>query len=229
MEIEIWSDFACPFCYMGKRNLEIALRGFEEREEVDVVWRSYQLMPDFDPTTGERDIYRYLSAKYRISTDEARQMNAQIIENAEKIGLSYNFDALKVANTFDAHRLSYLAREHKLQNELSEKLFEATFTNGQDLGEHGVLQAIAESVGLDSQLVRQTLQSQAYADNVREDISRAETYGIRGVPYYIINNTAAVTGAQAPALLLKAIADAYDKLQVNIDDEDQGGETACAV
>jgi predicted DsbA family dithiol-disulfide isomerase len=186
-------------------------------------------MPDFDPATGERDIYRYLSAKYRISIEEAKQMNAQIVENAAKVDLTYIFDILKVANTFDAHRLSQFAREHNLQNQLNEKLFEAMFTNGQDLGDHNVLQSIAESVGLEPQAIRQTLQSQAYADNVQEDIARAETYGIKGVPYYIINNTAAVTGAQPPALLLKAIADAYDRLQVNIDDEDQGGETACAV
>ncbi|WP_410513925.1 DsbA family oxidoreductase [Paenibacillus sp. BR2-3] len=195
MKIDVWSDYACPFCYIGKRRLENALSQFPHRDKVEVVFRSFQLDPSAK-VNGNKDIHDVLAGKYGMSRDKAKEMNEQVGEQARGVGLDFHFDTMVHTNTFDSHRLSHYASGQGKGAEMSERLLRAYFTDSLNLGERSVLVSLAAEMGLDQAETAAMLESDAYIHEVNGDIEEGQRLGITGVPFFVINNKYAVSGAQ---------------------------------
>lgn len=204
MKIEIWSDVVCPFCYIGKRRLEEALASLQLDSTPEIIWKSFQLDPDFVPEEKESP-YTYLAKRKGISVAESEQMHANVVEAARAVGLDYRFDKAVVANTFDAHRLSHLATAHQLGEQLEERLFAAYFTEGKDLNEHETLITIALEAGLPENEIREVLDGNRFADAVQADIQEAMAIGVRGVPFFVFDRRYAVSGAQPVEVFTETI------------------------
>lgn len=204
MKVEIWSDVMCPFCYIGKRRFENALKQFSEKEKVQVEWKSYQLNPDL-VTESNKNLNEYLSETKGWTIDYVRKLNERIIAMAQQEGLTYNFDHVIVANSFDAHRLSHLAKKYNLQNELEEKLFSAYFTEGKNTGDKETLAQLGVEVGLDADEAKEILNGKNFTDEVRQDIYEAQQLGISGVPFFLFNNKYAISGAQETKTFIQAL------------------------
>lgn len=195
MKIDIWSDYACPFCYIGKRRLEHALSQFPDRDKVEVVFRSFQLDPNAS-VKGNKDIHDMLAAKYGMTREKAKAMNEQLAEQARGVELEFNFDTIIPTNTFDSHRLSHYASAKGKAAEMTERLLRAYFTDSLHLGDREVLAGLAAEVGLDAAEAAAMLESDAYADQVNADIAEGQRLNITGVPFFVFNNKYAVSGAQ---------------------------------
>jgi predicted DsbA family dithiol-disulfide isomerase len=204
MKVEIWSDIVCPFCYIGKRRFEAALKDFAHKEEVEVVWRSFQLDPDLKPVAGQ-SVHEYLARRKGISLQEATEMNAYMAGVAREVGLHYDFDNAIRTNTLNAHRLTHLAAKHGRQDAAEEKLFAAYYSEGKDIGNPETLVEIGESVGLNGDEIRKTLQSEAFKAEVLADQDEAQQLGVRGVPFFVFNQKYAVSGAQPSAVFLQTL------------------------
>lgn len=213
MNIDIWSDVVCPWCYIGKRRFESALDRFDHRDEVAVTWHSYELDPAAPSTPAgvEGDYVGRLAAKYRGGVEQARQMLDSMTQAAVAEGLAYHFDIAKPANTFDAHRLLHLAGERGVQGEVKELLLRATFTLGLPIGDHATLTDLAVTAGLDRDEVASVLAGSSYADAVRADQAQARAYGITGVPFFVIDAKYGVSGAQPAESLLEVMTKAWQE------------------
>ena len=210
MKIEIWSDIACPWCYVGKRRFEQALRQFEHAGDVEVVWRSFELDPHAPRTHAEsQDVL--LAKKYGMPVEKARAMNERMAGEARKEGLDFHLDRVKVGNTFDAHRLVHLAAESGRADAMKERLMRAYFTEGEAVGEPDTLIRLGTELGLDEARVRAVVSGDAYANDVRADEERARSFGISGVPFFAIDERYGVSGAQPPEVLLGALRQAYEE------------------
>ncbi len=207
MNVEIWSDVACPWCYIGKRRFDVALSRFEHRDAVDVRWRSFELDPSA-PAVREAAYADHLAAKYRVATGQAEEMIDRMIEAGAANGVVLRFDKARPGNTFDAHRLLHLAAERGVQAELKERLFHATFTKGAALADVDVLVSLAEAAGLDAGEARAVLESDRYAEEVRADERRAAELGITFVPFFVFDGRLGVAGAESPDLLLEVLEEA---------------------
>ena len=205
MRVEIWSDVVCPWCYIGKRRFEQALASFPHRDEVEVVWRSFELDATA-PAERTEGTAAHLAAKYALSADKAQEMLDSMTATAAKDGLDFRFDVMRGGNTFDAHRLLHLAGERGVQDAVKERLLRATFTEGEPVADHKVLVRLAAEAGLDADEAREVLQSGDYADEVRADQRDAQRFGITGVPFFVIDRTYGVSGAQ-PAEALRQVLD----------------------
>ena len=211
MKIEVWSDFVCPFCYIGKRRLETALSQFPHKEKVEIEYKSFELDPNSQKYSGS-NIHEILASKYGMSLEQAKQSNAGIAKQAAAIGLSFNFDDMKPGNTFDAHRLAKFAKTKGKDREITEKLLHGYFTESIDLGDTETLVNLAESVGLNRQEAHAILQDKtAYANDVRNEESMAKQYGISGVPYFIINQKYAISGAQPTETFASALQQIWEE------------------
>jgi len=196
MKIEVWSDFVCPFCYIGKRRLELALEQFPYRDQVEVEFKSFELDPN-SPKYDGRSIHEALAAKYGMSVEQAKQSNEGLGRQAATVGLTFNFDDMKPGNTFDAHRLAKLGKAQGKEAVLTEKLLHAYFTESKNIGDHETLADLAESAGIDRNEALKVLEdSSQYGNDVRIDEALAQQYGISGVPFFIINSKYAISGAQ---------------------------------
>ncbi|MBS4178922.1 DsbA family oxidoreductase [Lederbergia citrea] len=205
MKIEVWSDFVCPFCYIGKRRLEEALSNFPHRDQVEVEFKSYELDPN-SPKDSNQKIHEVLAAKYGMSVEEAKRTNEGIGQQAASVGLTFNFDNMKPTNTFDAHRLVHFAKTKGKDSELTEKLLYAYFTESKNLSDKDTLADIAATAGLEREEATGILNDeQAYADDVRYDENTAQQIGVRGVPFFVINQKYAISGAQPPETFLGAL------------------------
>lgn len=204
MRIDVWSDFVCPFCYIGKTILDDALKELPEQENVEVHYRSYQLDPDatYDP---EKSFTETFSELKQIPVEQVKQMNAQIAARAKEVGLNYNFADMKYSNTFDSHRLLQYAKTEGKEEELTERLFYAYFTESRLLSDHDTLLELAEEVGLDRDKVKQVLSSDQFKEEVLSDIGLAYQIGVRGVPYFVFNNKYAVSGAQPKEVFVEVL------------------------
>ncbi len=212
MKVEIWSDIACPWCYIGKRRFDVALSWFEHRDAVEVRWRSFEL-DAAAPPYPEAAYLDHLMAKYRITMAEADAMIDRMIEAGAGNGVVLRFDKARPGNTFHAHRLLHLAAERGLQHDLKERLFRAAFTKGLAVGDPDVLAGIAEEAGLDPAEVRAVLGGDRFAAEVRADEQRAAELGITSVPFFVLGGTFGVAGAQPPNVLLGALEDAWAEVQ----------------
>ncbi len=195
IEIDIFSDTICPWCFIGKRRLEQALA---ERPQPELVvrWRAFQLNPDMPPEGMERQ--SYLAAKFG-GPGNAKAIYDRIRETGESVDLDFQFDRIeRTPNTIDSHRLIRFAAGHDRQDEVTEALFQAYFMRGEDIGDRDVLTAAAMAAGLPAEETREFLDSGAFADVIREEDRQARHAGINGVPFFIFNRAHALSGAQPP-------------------------------
>lgn len=208
MKVEIWSDIVCPWCYIGKRRFENALARFAHHDEVEVEWRSFELDPG-SPRQSTGSPVERLARKYGMTTERAAAANRQLTALAAEEGLEYHLDRTQHGNTFDAHRLLHLAARQGRQDALKERLMRAYFTNGLPVGDPETLIALASEAGLDAGEACAVLEGTAYADAVRADERRAAAYGISGVPFFVIDETYGVSGAQPADVLLEVLEKAW--------------------
>ena len=204
MKIEIWSDVMCPFCYIGKRKLEKALEQFEGKKKVEVTWKSYQLNPHIEYQEGV-DVYTYLAEVKGKSREWAEEMHANVSNMANEVGLNYDFDKVKIANSFDAHRVIQLAKTHNLTNEVEERFFKAYFTEGAIMSDHKTLLRLGVEAGLNEAEVQGVLGSDEFALDVKADVAEAQQIGVRGVPFFVFNRRYAISGAQDTAVFLETL------------------------
>lgn len=209
LTIEIWSDIVCPWCYIGRRRFETALNQFPHRDQVEIIWRSFQLDPSA-PRDYPGTAHDFLMQRYGLSRQQAEARHAQVTALAAQEGLDYHFDRACPVNSFDAHRLLQLAARHGRQSEMKERLQKAYFTDGLLISDHETLVQLAVEVGLDAAEVRQMLAGDAYTGDVQADIRRAAMFGIRGVPFFVLNEQYGVSGAQETAVFLDALEQAWD-------------------
>jgi predicted DsbA family dithiol-disulfide isomerase len=208
MNVEIWSDVVCPWCYIGKRRFEGAMAEFAHRDDVNLVWRSFQLDPNAAPTTDGDPLDR-LAAKYGMSRDDAEAAQARVTANAATVGLDFQLERARAGNTFDAHRLLHYALSLNKQDELKERLMAGYFVEGEAIGERDVLVRLAAEVGLDEPSARDVLESGAFAAEVRHDEAEASQIGITGVPFFVIDRAYGISGAQPSELILATLDKAW--------------------
>jgi predicted DsbA family dithiol-disulfide isomerase len=210
MNIEIWSDIACPWCYVGKRRFEQALESFEHRDDVTVTWRSFELDPTA-PAERPESHAEHLADKYGGGLAGAQRMLDTMTETAAAVGLDFDFANSRGANTFDGHRLIHFAAGHGKQDEMKERLLKAYFSDGELVSDHDTLVRLAGEIGLDEAAARDALVSGAGADEVREDEHLAQRIGIRGVPFFVADRQVGVSGAQEPEVMLDFLRQAWER------------------
>ncbi len=209
MRVEIFSDVACPFCYIGKRHFERALDAFPQADEVEVTWRSFQLDPAA-PSEPHGDTHSLLAAKYGITVEEARAMSERVGSMAAAAGLDMDFEGVVHVNTFDAHRLVHLARSLGREDEVVEALFAAYFTHGGNLADREVLTRIASGAGLEAGTASEMLAGERFRTEVGDELGEAHELGLTGVPAFVIDRSLLVSGAQPPEVILGALQQARE-------------------
>lgn len=214
LRIEVWSDIACPWCWIGKRGLDTAIEKFDH--PVSLRWNAFELNPQAAlALPGKVDYVQRLADKYGVGHAEAQQMIDRIVSTGRERGLELRFDHIQPTNTFDAHRLLSWARETGLQSELKEAIFRAYLNEGRLVSDHEVLVELAGEVGLDMAGARETLESDAFGNAVRQDEQRAAQIGINGVPCFVFPQTrSGISGAQPPEVLLSAMHKAWSGIRV---------------
>lgn len=212
MKIEVWSDFACPFCYIGKQRLESALEQFVHRDNVKVEFKSFELDPRA-PKMVEHDVHHMLAAKYGMTREKAIAMNKNLSDQAKEVGLTFNFDTMKLTNTFDAHRLTHYAAKEGKREEVIKELFQAYFTDSRLLGDHDTLAELAEKTGLDRNETLKMLAGNNYSAEVRADEEEAQQLGVTGVPFFVIDRKYAISGAQSSEVFLKTLETIWQETQ----------------
>ena len=213
MKVEIWSDVVCPWCYVGKRRFEQALSAFPHADQVEVVWRSFELDSQA-PAERTGDYATRLGEKYGCSVERAQEMIDTMTAAGAEDGLDLRFDRARVGSTFDAHRLLHWALGHEagapgVQGALKERLLRATFTEGEPIGDQATLVRLASEVGLDAVEAEEVLRSGRYAADVRADQERARAYGISGVPFFVVDEKFGVSGAQPADVLRQVLEQAW--------------------
>lgn len=209
MDVEIWSDVNCPWCYLGKRRLEAALADFEHADDVVLTWRSFELDPD-TPAEVPGNGAAMLAEKYGMPIEQAQAAERNLTELAAADGLHYDLEHARIGSSFDAHRLIHLARRHGLQDAMQERLFSARFTEGLLISDTETLVQLATDVGLDEEEVRATLAGDRFAEEVREDELMAQQLRISGVPMFVVDRTFGMAGAQPPEQLLALLRHARE-------------------
>jgi predicted DsbA family dithiol-disulfide isomerase len=210
VDVEIWSDVACPWCYIGKRRFEAALNEFEHGDDVKVTWRSFELDPGAPhERTGDRA--ERLAEKYGMTVQQAREAEKRLTAVAAGEELPFRFDIARSGNTFDGHRLVHLAETHDLQDTMKERLLRAYFTEGELISDHDTLARLGVEVGLDEQEVRELLAGDRYAEEVRDDERAAGELGISAVPTFVVDRRLGVSGAQPPEALLDLLREGWAK------------------
>lgn len=212
MKITIWSDFVCPFCFIGQANLDNALKTFEHKDEVEIEYKSFQLMPDAEYTPGETYAETFSKMK-GVPEERAKGMFEQVMETAEQAGVEINYGTAKLTNTLDAHRVFQYAKEQGKGTEFFKALYDAHFTNGEVLNDEDTLERLSESVGLDGAAVREIVNSDQYNQDVNVDISQASSLGIQGVPFFLVNDKYSISGAQPVELFQEALEKIYHEGQ----------------
>ncbi|MFJ5862386.1 DsbA family oxidoreductase [Pseudarthrobacter sp. NPDC092439] len=210
MEIEIWSDVACPWCYIGKRRFEAALAEFPHRDSVEVTWRSFQLDPTL-PEHYDGSELQYLSTRKGLAPQQVTQMFEHVAEQAAGVGLHYRFDKVVVANSFTAHRLLHLAAVHGLQDAAKERLLSDHFEHGRDIGSRDYLTELGTGLGLDPAEVEELFSTDKYADEVRADFDEARALGISGVPFFVLDRKFGLSGAQPKETFTAALNQAWNE------------------
>ena len=209
MDVEIWSDVNCPWCYIGKRRFEGALSRFEHADQTRVTWRSFELDPGAPAETPGNGA-AMLAEKYGLALERAREMEQNVTEIAAGDGLDYDLEHARIGSTFDAHRLLHLAKREGRQDEMKERLFRARFTEGRLISDLETLVQLATEVGLDGTEVRAMLSGDEFADSVREEESVAHELGISGVPMFVVDRKFGMSGAQPAEQLLALLEHAWE-------------------
>jgi predicted DsbA family dithiol-disulfide isomerase len=216
LRVDIWSDIACPWCYIGKRRLEAAFARFPHRDAVEVVWHAFELNPSAPREIDRGSSYaERLARKYGSSVPEAERRIGKMSDLAKADGLSFHFDRIRPGNTFDAHRVLHLALERGVQGAVKERLLRGYMTEGEAIGVPEVLIRLAGEAGLDADEVRDKLANGAYADEVRDDEEQARALGIEGVPFFVMGGRYGVSGAQPAEVLLRALTQAWTDIEAD--------------
>src|ERR1700754_827383 len=209
--VEIWSDVVCPWCYVGKRRFETALSRFEHRDDVEVVWRSFELDPIAERNPSATAAER-LAAKYGMSPEDVAASHERLSGLAAEEGLEYHLDRTRGGNSFDAHRLIQLGKARGLGDAVQERMMRAYFTDNDSIDDPETLVRLASEAGLDADEAVAVLASDEYADAVREDEELARRIGINGVPFFVLGRRYGVSGAQTPDVLLEALDKSWEAL-----------------
>lgn len=206
MKIEIWSDVMCPFCYIGKRNFEVAMEKFGEKNHIDVEWKSFQLDPTL-PEVASGSQEEYLVKRKGMAPQQVSQMLAQVTETAKQSGLEYNLDKAVMVNSQKAHRLIQFAKTRNLGDEIEERLFQAFFTEGKNIADNETLIQLGVDAGLDENELQTALTDEKYKQLMNKDVQEARSLGVTGVPFFVFDRKYAVSGAQPP----QAFSDTLDR------------------
>ena len=212
LQVEIWSDVVCPWCFIGKRRFESALARFAHRDAVQVTWRSFELDPTA-PARREGDGAARLAAKYGMSREQAVQSQQRLAQTGAQEGLDFHFDIAQSGNTFDAHRLLHLASARGLQDAVKERLFRAYFSEAEPIGDADTLVRLVAEVGIAAAEAREVLAGDAYSQDVRDEEREATELGINGVPFFVIDRRYGLAGAHPAPVLLQAIEQAWAERQ----------------
>lgn len=211
LRLDVWSDIACPWCYIGKRRLEAALLQFSQQDAVQITWRSFELNPSAPRESDERGYAERLAQKYGTSLREAEGMIERVSEAAKAEGIEFNHEIIRPSNTFDAHRLLHLAKTVGLQDATKERLFRAYFCEGHRMSDHAALMQLGKEVGLDSEVMREALSADRYSEGVRSDEADAQRLGIRAVPCFVFAERFGLSGAQPKEVLLRALEQTWQE------------------
>jgi protein disulfide-isomerase len=205
MKIEIWSDIMCPFCYIGKRHFELALKELDFEDELEIEWKSFQLDPTIPKMENHVNAYQYLADAKGISVEESKAMHDNVVTSAKRVGLTYNFDKAIVANSFDAHRLIQFAKTIGKGDLAEEALFQAYFTDGIDMANIDSLKVIGLKIGLADSDLNRILHSDEYSYDVSQDIQEGQNLGLRGVPFFVIDRKYGISGAQPVEIFVETL------------------------
>lgn len=235
MKIEIWSDIMCPFCYIGKRHFEVAKIQVPFRDEIEVIWRSFQLDPTLPAVSNGETVEDYLIKRKGMSKEQTQGMLQQITERGKAVGITFNQEKSIPVNTFQAHRLIHFAQEKGLAGQMEEAIFKAYFTDSKNIGDLGVLAEIANSIGLDKIEAEEYLSTDKGSDAVKADIEEAKRMSIGGVPFFVIDRTYGISGAQPINAMAQTLRQAYaeskEKAEENNPQKDSGicGPDGCEI
>ena len=210
MKIELWSDFGCPFCYIGKVRFENALNKFEHKDHVEVVYKAYQLNPNA-PKVMTEGVAESFAKGHRVTVEQAKQKFKMFVNNAKTVGLEYDYVNIQLTNTFDAHRLAKWANQFGLEHTLTSRLMKAYFIDGLNLANHYTLLDLAKEVGLDTNKAKKVLSSNQYEDQVNTEIMEGRQVGVQGVPFFVLNRKYAISGAQQEDYFLAALNQLWEE------------------
>jgi protein disulfide-isomerase len=212
MKVEVWSDIMCPFCYIGKRHYEAALKQFADSNRIEIEWKSFQLDPTIPKNPeNKNNVYKYLADRKGMSEAQSRKMHDNVVEMAKQVGLNYNFDNAVIANSFDAHKMIQLAKTKGLGDEAEELLFRAYFIEGMDFGDAETLVKIGQEIGLQATEIEVALLSDDFAYKVKSDIAEAAQLGVQGVPFFVFNRKYAISGAQPTESFLETMQKSFSE------------------
>ena len=233
MKIEIWSDVACPWCYIGKRRFETALNAFPQKDSVEVQWRSYQLDPTL-PEHYDGTELDYLVEHKGMDRDQLLGMLGHVTEQAQGEGLHYKFDDVVVANSFNAHQLLHLAAAHGKSDAVKEALLSAHFEHGADIGSRETLVRLGTEAGLAAVEINEALDTDKYAADVRTDFAEARAIGVTGVPFFVIDRKYGISGAQPAEVFTQALEQAWQEanpltMVASGSDAEACGPDGCAI
>jgi predicted DsbA family dithiol-disulfide isomerase len=210
MRVEIWSDFACPFCYIGKKRFEKALAEFEFKDEVEVVYKAYQLNPNA-PAEMIGTAYENFAKSHHMSQDTARKRFAMFTEMAQNEGLTYDYDKVQMTNTLDAHRLAKWSNLFGKEAELTDRLMKAYFTEGKNLADHPTLLALVKELGLDANKAKIILDSDDFKLEAKQEMQEGVAVGVQGVPFFVIDQKYGISGAQELGYFKQALTQIYQE------------------
>jgi len=196
MKVELWSDFACPFCYIGKVRFDRALQKFAHKDQVEIVYKAYQLDPTAPKVMTEGAAETFAKG-HHMSVDKAKERFIMFQQNAKTTGLEYNYDIIQMTNSFDAHRIAKWARKFDKEPALTNRFMAAYVTEGKNIADIDTLVEMVKEFGLDQAEARKVLESDEFADVVAAEIAEARQVGVRGVPFFVLNRKYGVSGAQA--------------------------------
>ncbi|HEY2734552.1 MAG TPA: DsbA family oxidoreductase [Polyangiales bacterium] len=212
LQVQVWSDIACPWCYVGKRRFESALARFDHAAEVEIVWRAFELDPSAPRSQPKQDYAQRLASKYGQTRAQAQARIEQLVALAQADGVTLDFTRIQPGNTFDAHRLIHLALDRGKQGAVKERLLRAYLSEGEAIGAPEALLRLTTEAGLEPDEVQAVLATDQYAREVRADETQARELGIHGVPFFVVAQRYAIEGAQPAELILSALERAWSEL-----------------
>lgn len=226
MKIEVWSDFACPFCYLGKKRFEKALEKFDHKDQVEVIYKAYQLNPHA-PKVMDGSAAENFAANHGLSVAQAEERFAMFTKAAAEEGLVYRYDIMQMTKTFDAHRLAKWSRKFNLEAAWTDRLMRAYFTDGLNIADPETLAFLAKGIGLDSDVAKAILKSSQYANQVFEEQAEARQIGVQGVPFFVLNRTYGVSGAQSEAYFLQVLNHLWQENEIKPPVQESAGTEFC--
>ncbi|WP_086047834.1 DsbA family oxidoreductase [Hugenholtzia roseola] len=237
LKIEIWSDLVCPFCYIGKRELENALESLEKTQAVEIEWKSFELMPDL-PDNYDKSSYQFFAEKYGTSLAQAKMAHLQVAQRAKSLGLDYQFDKTQLVKTQKAHQFLHFAKTKNKQTQAKERLFQAFFTEGKKLDAEHTLIALGKELGFEPTEIETIFKQKLYLKEIENDIEEARKIGVRGVPFFVFEGKYAVSGAQPKEAFVSVLQKTFEMLAKKSNDmaaaqtegkTDTTGQAACRV